>query len=75
MWNDLWVNHKGKTAGAIGGIFFGIIYLFFGLWDMLVFALIAGIGFYIGNRKDQGEDLLPLHYVYNWLSSRKRRLK
>ncbi|MFD2611881.1 DUF2273 domain-containing protein [Paenibacillus gansuensis] len=75
MWRNLWETHTGKVCGAGAGLFFGIIYLFFGFWNMLVFMFLLGIGFWIGSRADRGEELIPLGPVYDWFRSRKRRLK
>lgn len=75
MWKHVWERHRGATIGTIGGLFFGFIYLFFGFWNMLMFALIVSIGFYIGMKVDKGEDWFPTHRLADWLTSRKRRLK
>lgn len=56
MWEILW-EHKGKLIGVAAGLFFGLLYLFVGFWDTLVFLVFIGTGYYIGRKLDQKEDL------------------
>jgi len=55
VWTQLWERHRGAAVGAAAGVFFGVIYLIVGFWDMLVFAFLAILGYYIGSRWDRGE--------------------
>lgn len=52
MWKELLREHPGKTVGILGGLLCGIVYLFFGFWDMLIFAFISYLGYYIGKKID-----------------------
>lgn len=72
IWEQLWERHRGKTAGAACGILFDLIYLFFGLWKMLIFALIVYTGYYIGKKLDQGEPVFPAEETWRWLMDKWR---
>jgi len=75
MWNELWEKHRGKCIGAACGIFFGLVYLFFGFWDMLIFAFIVFIGYYLGNKLDRGERPLGIEELWRWLTERWRMFR
>jgi uncharacterized membrane protein len=75
MWNEWLTNHKGKTIGVIIGIFFGFIYLIWGLWDMLIFAFIVYIGYYIGKRLDHKEPAVRVEHLWHWLTDRWRMFR
>lgn len=60
-WKEIWESHRGRIIGIAGGIFFGIIYLMFGFWDMLFFALVVFIGYTLGRRSDE-----RLPFVFPW---------
>lgn len=70
MWNELWEHHRGKLIGAIAGVFLGFLYLFFGFWDTLIFAFILVLGYYIGNKVDKKEDIVPYQDIMNYLSQK-----
>jgi hypothetical protein len=70
MWKELWEFHKGKLLGAGFGFFLGLLYLIVGFWDMLIFAFIVFIGYYMGKKVDQGERLLHIEVLWRWLSER-----
>lgn len=50
---DQWQNHRGRTAGLLLGLFFGITVLLFGFWHVVFVLLCAGIGMYIGLRAER----------------------
>ncbi|TVY11503.1 DUF2273 domain-containing protein [Paenibacillus cremeus] len=72
IWQQLWEGHRGKTVCTISGAVLGIIYLFFGLWNMLIFALIVYTGYYIGKRIDRGEPAVPAEETWQWLMDKWR---
>lgn len=76
MWKEIWerllIEHRGKTLGALAGAFMGLIYLLFGLWDMLIFALIVYTGYYIGKKIDRNEPVLPAEETWRWLMDKWR---
>ncbi|WP_248925307.1 DUF2273 domain-containing protein [Paenibacillus hamazuiensis] len=75
MWKQLWEHHRGVVLGVAGGIGLGFIYLFFGFWDMLIFAFIVFLGYYFGVKADRGEPLFPFEDTRDWLSDRWRMFK
>ena len=75
MWNELWERHRGKTIGALGGVFLGFIYLVRGFWDMLIFAFIVTVGYYIGNKMDHKETILPVEDIWRYLTQKWRMFR
>lgn len=75
MWKEMWQNHRGKLIGAASGVFLGFIYLFFGFWDMLIFAFIAFIGYYVGSKLDRGEPAFDFQPVWRWLTDKWRMFR
>jgi uncharacterized membrane protein len=75
MWRELWEFHKGKCAGLIAGVVLGIIYLVVGFWDMLIFAFIVFIGYYVGKRLDQGLPFPDVAELWRRLSERWRMFR
>lgn len=75
-WKEIWESHRGRIIGIAGGIFFGIIYLIFGFWDMLFFALVVFIGYTLGRRSDQKlQFVVPWRNWLGYLSERWRPFK
>lgn len=52
MWKELWNQYWKRIIGAGAGLFFGIIYLAFGFWDMLFLGLLIGAGYWYGKQKE-----------------------
>ena len=50
---DEWENHRGRTAGLLLGVLFGVSVLLFGFWRTLFVILCAGLGMYIGLRAER----------------------
>lgn len=57
MWEMLWNEHRGKCIGTALGFVLGIVYLFNGFWDMIIFASLLALGFYVGLKIDSRENL------------------
>lgn len=72
MWKYLWDHHRGTTIGTAFGFFLGFVYLIVGFWDMLIFAFIVFIGYYMGKKLDRGERLLNADDLWRWLTERWR---
>ncbi|SFJ31044.1 DUF2273 domain-containing protein [Thermoflavimicrobium dichotomicum] len=53
----IWLQYGGRIAGSFIGFALGLIYLMVGFWKMLFFALLVGLGFFIGKQIDRKEDL------------------
>jgi uncharacterized membrane protein len=75
MWNEWLYKHKGKIIGVLSGIFFGFIYLIWGFWDMLIFAFIVYIAYYIGKRMDHKEPTERVEQLWHWLTDRWRMFR
>ncbi len=54
---DLLYTHMGKVIGIVAGIFVGIIFLLVGFWKTLFFVIIVAIGYYVGTRVDNNENI------------------
>ncbi|WP_160033441.1 DUF2273 domain-containing protein [Paenibacillus sp. An7] len=75
-WKEIWESHRGRIIGIAGGLFFGIVYLMFGFWDMLFFALVVFIGYTLGRRRDESLPLVvPWRNWVGYLSERWRPFK
>lgn len=76
MWIDLWKNYGGRAIGIIAGLFFGILYLFVGLWNMLFIALLVWIGYQVGKHRDTGSGpLFPWQRMSEWVIDRFRSFR
>jgi len=76
MWRELLTKYGGRVFGVAAGLFFGIVYLFAGFWDMLFFALLVWIGYYVGRMKDEGGGpAIPWDRLVSWLNGRWRWFK
>lgn len=76
MWEEIWESYGGRLLGVAAGVFFGMLYLFIGLWDMLFFALLLFIGYYVGKQRDlKLGPLFPWQKMGIWMFERWRRLK
>ena len=54
----VWKNHRGKFIGTMIGLFIGLSVLVFGFFKTLFVLFCAAIGFYIGGKVDNQEDLI-----------------
>lgn len=50
-------NHPGKLIGTSIGIFWGLLMVTIGFWRTLVLALFAVMGFVLGKRQDDHQDI------------------
>ncbi|WP_018703166.1 MULTISPECIES: DUF2273 domain-containing protein [Sporomusaceae] len=55
-----WQRHNGKIICCTIGLFFGVLVLALGFFRTLFLFLCIGIGFFVGKRLDNKEDLLEL---------------
>lgn len=75
FFRQLWENHPGTVVGTLIGLFLGIVYLFFGFWDMLIFAFIVFIGYYVGKKTDLMEGREQADSLWQWLSEKWRMFR
>jgi uncharacterized membrane protein len=73
MPNTWWSEHKGLVIGASSGVCLGIVYLFFGFWNMIVFLLIAMICSIIGYQFDHRSNHIFFRDFWQQLKSRRNR--
>ncbi|WP_199622816.1 DUF2273 domain-containing protein [Paenibacillus alkalitolerans] len=60
----------GRLLGTAAGVVLGFIYLIWGFWDMLAFALIVTIGYTLGLKSDFREKWFDIRSVLRWLTDR-----
>lgn len=67
-----WANdgRLGRTVGVAAGILLGFIYLIWGFWDMLAFALIAFAGYTLGLKSDNREKWFDMSAISRWFTDR-----
>lgn len=52
MWKEKWESYIGRLIGIGAGLFFGLLYLFVGLWDTFICMVLVAIGYDIGKKRD-----------------------
>lgn len=79
MWKALWKTlrgeYGGRTLGVLFGFFCGFLYLFAGFWDMLIFAFIVYVGYYVGSSIDRGLPPIDWRPVLAWLTQQWKGFK
>ena len=69
MWQEilrkLFATSRWRGICAAAGLLVGILFLLLGFFRAVFLLLCIGLGFYIGNKMDEGEDLVDL--LDNWL--------
>ena len=53
----LFIRHRGKILGCVGGFVLGWLIISRGLIQTLILFICAGLGYYIGKRLDDGGEL------------------
>lgn len=57
---DLWENHRARMIGLIIGLIVGILFLTLGFFKTVFLLFCIGLGFFIGDKIDNQEDLFKL---------------
>jgi uncharacterized membrane protein len=57
---DFYFNNKGKVTGVILGLLFGILVISVGFFKTLFLSICVSIGYFIGKKIDNNEDLVYL---------------
>ena len=64
MWQELLKKlletSRWRIVGASVGLFVGILFILLGFFRAVFLLFCIGLGFYIGNKIDEGEDLVDL---------------
>lgn len=63
-------NHPGKFVAVLIGLFFSIVYLFFGFWDMLFVALLLSVAYQMGRKYDLRTLEADTVRFFSWLNER-----
>lgn len=72
---QLWEKYPATVIGTAAGFFLGIVYLIFGFWDMLIFAFIVFIGYYVGKKTDLLEGREQADSLWQWLTDKWRMFR
>ncbi|MGO4699111.1 DUF2273 domain-containing protein [Paenibacillus sp. 2TAB26] len=76
MWREFWNIYQKRMIGAAIGLFFGLLYLFVGFWDMLFVGLLVSIGYWIGLQKETSDGpVFPWQRLWYSLLERFRPFK
>lgn len=54
-WKEIWSLYYKRIIGILAGLFFGVVYLIFGFWDMCFVLLLIVAGYLIGKLKEEPE--------------------
>lgn len=57
---QLWRLHSGKISGVGMGFFLGLLILFLGFFQTMFLLLCMCLGYYLGNKIDENEDLTEI---------------
>jgi len=60
----------GRIVGSAAGVLLGFVYLIWGFWDMLAFALIVFAGYTLGLKSDNREKWLDRNAIARWFTDR-----
>jgi uncharacterized membrane protein len=60
FWLAIWEYHSGKIVGTLGGLFLGILVITLGFFKALFVLMCMTLGFLIGKRIDQKEDIMEI---------------
>ncbi|MCA0754513.1 DUF2273 domain-containing protein [Paenibacillus sp. N4] len=76
MWREFLAVYGKRAAGAAIGLFFGLLYLIVGFWDMLFVGLLIFIGYWIGMQKELNDGpVFPWQRLWYSLLERFRPFK
>ncbi|SEN22556.1 DUF2273 domain-containing protein [Lihuaxuella thermophila] len=71
LFESIWLQYGGRILGTLIGFVLGLIYLFAGFWKTLFFAILVGLGFFIGKQLDHKEDfkqIIDLILLDKWMN-------
>jgi len=57
---DFFITNQGKIIGALIGFLAGLLYLTLGLFKTLVLSICIAVGYYLGKKVDNKEDIIQL---------------
>lgn len=57
---DLWENHRGRMLGLTLGLVVGVLFLTLGFFKTIFLLICVGLGYFIGDKFDNQEELFKL---------------
>lgn len=60
FWLEFWQHHRGKLVGTALGLLFGLAVIIYGFFAGLFLALCTLVGYWIGRRMDEDQDILGM---------------
>lgn len=57
---ELYSSHKGEIIGTVSGLIFALFVIFIGFWKTLFIGICMFIGYYIGKKFSNKEELFEL---------------
>jgi uncharacterized membrane protein len=60
FWAGLWQTHRGRIVGALAGLAAGVLFLTLGFFRTLFLVVLVTVGYMLGGKIDNKEDLLDL---------------
>jgi len=57
---DFFITNQGKIIGALIGFLAGLLFLTLGLFKTLVLSICIAVGYYLGKKVDNKEDIIQL---------------
>ncbi len=58
--HEIWEDYRGRLIGVVIGLTIGLLFLYMGFFRTIFLLICIGLGFFIGNRVDNKEELLDL---------------
>lgn len=58
IFRDIWNNYRGRLLCSLLGIFVGVLFIWLGFFKALFIIFCLAVGFFIGHKIDNREDLL-----------------
>lgn len=60
FWLAMWEHHSGKIVGTLCGLLLGLLFIALGFFKALFVLICMCLGFIVGKRIDQREDILDI---------------
>lgn len=57
---EIWENHRGRCIGVLAGVAIGLMFILLGFFKAVFLLVCIGIGYFLGNKVDNNEDLMDL---------------
>lgn len=71
---EMWALYYKRIIGIIAGLIFGIIYLFFGFWDMCFVILLVIAGYWLGKSNEELQQRYSFSNVFSIIMEYVRKL-